>query len=254
MVLSSDREWQMAYFLKRTRNKKGLYLQIYESHWDPKRRHTANRSVKTLSAKERTWALSGDGWTDVPDGKGETSFRYKVADGDFRYTFVDEGGRRRKVELLERRVVTYSPSLARKQTYEISQQVEKARALKATAAKRSDYGDSAKYVTYSPVDAEGELRKDMKVAATLNHEAIRKAKALAGYSMIVTSETRMDPPRHIQHLPQALEDRGELQGDEVRARCEACLSSEAEHDIGPLPRVLHRRTAHETPAGEGAGR
>ena len=65
--------------------------------------------MKTLSAKERTWALSGDGWTDVPDGKGETSFRYKVADGDFRYTFVDEGGRRRKVELLERRVVTYSP-------------------------------------------------------------------------------------------------------------------------------------------------
>ena len=38
----------MAYFLKRTRNKKGLYLQIYESHWDPECRHTANRSVKAL--------------------------------------------------------------------------------------------------------------------------------------------------------------------------------------------------------------
>ena len=48
MVLSSDREWQMAYFLKRTRNKKGLYLQIYESHWDPERSHTANRLVKAL--------------------------------------------------------------------------------------------------------------------------------------------------------------------------------------------------------------
>ena len=47
-MLSSDREWQMAYFLKRTRNKKGLYLQIYESHWDPKRGHTAHRSVKAL--------------------------------------------------------------------------------------------------------------------------------------------------------------------------------------------------------------
>ena len=52
-----------------------------------------SKSVKALPAKERTWALSGDGWTDVADGKGETSFRYKVADGDFRYTFVDEGGR-----------------------------------------------------------------------------------------------------------------------------------------------------------------
>ncbi|QUC03618.1 hypothetical protein [Atopobium sp. oral taxon 416] len=52
-----------------------------------------SKSVKTLPAKERTWALSGDGWTDVPDGRGETSFRYKVADDDFRYTFVDEGAR-----------------------------------------------------------------------------------------------------------------------------------------------------------------
>ncbi|QUC03039.1 hypothetical protein [Atopobium sp. oral taxon 416] len=52
-----------------------------------------SKSVKTLSAKERTWALSGDGWTDVPDGRDGTSFRYKVADGDFRYTFVDEGAR-----------------------------------------------------------------------------------------------------------------------------------------------------------------
>ena len=48
MVLYVDREWQMAYFLKQTRNKKGLYLQIYESHWDPKRGHTAHRSVKAL--------------------------------------------------------------------------------------------------------------------------------------------------------------------------------------------------------------
>ena len=38
----------MAYFLKRTRNKKGLYLQIYESHWDPERRHTVNRSVRAV--------------------------------------------------------------------------------------------------------------------------------------------------------------------------------------------------------------
>ncbi|RRF98301.1 MAG: hypothetical protein DUD39_10400 [Coriobacteriaceae bacterium] len=149
--------------------------------------------MKTLSAKERTWALSGDGWTDVPDGKGETSFRYKMADGDFEYTVEGEDGRKRKVELPERRVVTYSPSLARKQKYEIDRQVEKARSLRAAAAKRSEYGDSAKYVTFSPVDGEGELRKDAKVAATLNHEAIRKARALAGYNMIVTSKTTMGP-------------------------------------------------------------
>lgn len=152
-----------------------------------------SKSVKTLPAKERTWALSDSGWTDVADGKGGTSFRYKMADGDFGYAVEGADGRKRKVQLPERRVVTYSPSLARKQTYEINRQVEKARSLRAAAAKRSEYGDSAKYVTFSPVDGEGEVREDMKVAATLNHEAIGKAKALAGYNMIVTSETGMDP-------------------------------------------------------------
>lgn len=38
----------MAYFLKKTRNKKGLYLQIYESFRDPVRKETVHRSVKPL--------------------------------------------------------------------------------------------------------------------------------------------------------------------------------------------------------------
>jgi transposase len=152
-----------------------------------------SKSVRTLPAKERAWALSEDGWTDVAGADGGTSFRWKVADGDFEYAVDDAGGRRRGVRLPERRVVTYSPALARKQAYEINRQVEKARALRAAAAKRSEYGDSAKYVTFTPVDGEGEVREDVRVAATLNHEAIRKARALAGYNMIVTSETGMDP-------------------------------------------------------------
>ena len=69
--------------------------------------------------------------------------------------------------------------------------MEKARALRLAAAKRSEYGDSAKYVTFAPVDKEGEVRDDAKVVATLNHEAIRRARSVAGYNMIVTSETGM---------------------------------------------------------------
>ncbi|MDO4797064.1 MAG: hypothetical protein Q4A01_03485, partial [Coriobacteriales bacterium] len=48
MVRMLDRGTTTAYFLKRTRNKKGLYLQIYESHWDPQRGHTVNRSVRAV--------------------------------------------------------------------------------------------------------------------------------------------------------------------------------------------------------------
>ena len=38
----------MAYFLKKTTNKKGLYLQIYESFYDPERGHTAHKSFKPI--------------------------------------------------------------------------------------------------------------------------------------------------------------------------------------------------------------
>jgi hypothetical protein len=150
-----------------------------------------SRSVKTLPAADRAWALSGDGWTDVADGSGGVAWSYKEVTDDFEYGVAGEDGRRRAVRLPEKRVVTYSPQLARKQTYEINRQVEKARALRLAAAKRSEYGDSARYVTFSPVDGEGEVRDDARVVATLNREAIKKAKSLAGYNMIVTSETGM---------------------------------------------------------------
>ena len=150
-----------------------------------------SKSVKALPAAERAWALSGDGWTDVVDGRGDAPWSYKEATGDFEYRVAGEDGRKRPVLLPEKRVVTYSPALARKQAREIGRQVEKARSLRLSAAKRSEYGDSAKYVTFAPVDGEGEVRDDARVVATLNHEAIRRAKALAGYNMIVTSETGM---------------------------------------------------------------
>ena len=150
-----------------------------------------SKSVKALPAAERAWALSADGWADVTDDKGNVLWSHKEATGDFEYRVTDAEGKKRTVTLPEKRVVTYSPKLARKQTYEINRQVEKARALRLAAAKRSEYGDSAKFVTFEPVDGEGEVRDDARVVATLDREAIRKAKSVAGYNMVVTSETGM---------------------------------------------------------------
>ena len=150
-----------------------------------------SKSVKSLRATDRAWALAEGGWTDVADRRGKVLWSHKEVTDDFEYKVTGEDGRKRSVWLREKRVVTYSPKLARKQTLEINRQVEKARALRLAAAKRSEYGDSAKYVTFTPVDGEGEVRDDAKVVAALNHEAIKKAKSVAGYNMIVTSETGM---------------------------------------------------------------
>ena len=38
----------MAYFLKKFNLKKGTYLQIYESFYDPRKKNTAHRSYNAL--------------------------------------------------------------------------------------------------------------------------------------------------------------------------------------------------------------
>ena len=38
----------MAYFLKKSNVKKGTYLRVYESFYNPSRGHTAHRSYKAL--------------------------------------------------------------------------------------------------------------------------------------------------------------------------------------------------------------
>lgn len=124
------------------------------------------------------------------------------------------------MRLPEKRVVTYSPALARKQAREINRQVEKARRLRLAAVERSEYGDSAKYVTLAPVGGGGEARDDVTVVATLNREAIRRARSVTGYNMIVTSETDV-PAREIcatYHRLRRIEESFRLMKSELDAR------------------------------------
>ena len=62
---------------------------------------------------------------------------------------------------------------------------EKARNLKAYSAKKSEYGESGKYITITSGDGD-------HPTVTLNEEAIKKDRDLAGYNMLVTSEIKMN--------------------------------------------------------------
>lgn len=149
-----------------------------------------SKSVKTLPETEKTWVLLDNDYVDVKDKKGEVLYRIKECVDDFDYNYLDNNGHRKTVKLTEKRIVTYNPKLAEKQIFEINKQVEKAKNLKACEAKKSEYGDSAKYVTFSPADKKGE-KTDGKIKVELNDKAIEKAKQLAGYNMLVTSEINM---------------------------------------------------------------
>ena len=109
---------------------------------------------------------------------------------DFNYVYADENGKKRTIRLTEKRIVTYNPKLAEKQIFEINKQVEKAKVLKASEAKKSEYGDSSKYVSFVATDKKGAKTND-KIKVVMNEKAIEKARKLAGYNMMVTSETNM---------------------------------------------------------------
>lgn len=149
-----------------------------------------SKSVKTLPETEKTWVLLENDYIDVKDHNNEVLYRMKECTDAFIYTYTDETGNTRKIKLTEKRVVTYNPKLAEKQKYEINKQVEKAKTLRACEAKKTEYGDSAKYVSFIAADKKGS-KTDGKVKVELNDKAIENAKKLAGYNMMVTSETKM---------------------------------------------------------------
>ena len=149
-----------------------------------------SKSVKMLPDTEKIWVLLENDYVDAKNKKGEVLYRIKDCVDDFNYNYTDKDGHRKTLKLTEKRVVTFNPKLAEKQKLEINRQVEKAKKLRACEAKKSEYGDSAKYVTFIPTDKKGE-KMTGKVKVEINEKAIENAKKLAGYNMIVTSEIRM---------------------------------------------------------------
>lgn len=142
-----------------------------------------SKSVKGLSETEKTWVLLEDGFTDVKDKQGTVLYRYKSCIDEFPYK-VEHDGKKYIVKLCEKRLLTYTPSLAAKKRYEINRMVEKAKALTASQAKREEYGESSKYVKF--IGADGQ-----KTSVIINQDAIENDLRFAGYNLLVTSETEM---------------------------------------------------------------
>ena len=142
-----------------------------------------SKSVKGLPAMEKEWVLLPSGYKSEKERSGRERYRYKSCIDKFPYT-VEHEGEKVTVMLTEKRLVTYNPDLAAKKRYEINKMIEKAKSLTLSQAKRDDYGETGKYVSFT--DGKGG-----KAMISINQEAVDKDLALAGYNLIVTSETRM---------------------------------------------------------------
>lgn len=142
-----------------------------------------SRSVKSLPDKEQVWVLLDDGFRDVRDKKGNLRYRCKSCVDEFPYK-AEQDGKEFTINLREKRLLTYNPSLASKKRYEINRLVEKAKSLTMSQAKKNDYGESGKYVSFT--DGKGK-----KASVSINQDAIDKDLKFAGYNLLVTSEINM---------------------------------------------------------------
>lgn len=146
---------------------------------------------KGLSDSEKRWLLLADdgenAWTEVRDAGGALLYRYKERVGEFEYSFKGDGGEETVFKVREKRVASYTPSLARKQRAELSRLFDKAASITTRKqAAAEGFGESAKYVTFADVDGDGVVTKPV---AALNEARMEEDLELAGYNLIVSSET-----------------------------------------------------------------
>ncbi len=150
-----------------------------------------SKSVKQMPQTEQEWVLLAQDYERVLDEEGNLLYQIKSCVDDFPYKVQLDDGSKQEILLREKRVVTFNPKLARKKQVEIKRQLEKAQRLRLSMAKRSEYGDSAKYVNFVSLGEDGK-ETGRKAGVSLNREAIEKDLRLAGYNCIVTSEIHME--------------------------------------------------------------
>lgn len=163
---------------------------------------------KSLSIQEKNWVLSSDNdinkWVEVRNSTGELIYKYKTAKeadengkineyGIFTYKCRinpdDEDDTIFKVK--EKRIVTYNPSLARKQKSEILREVEKLKnIISYKSVAKEEIGDAAKYLNFEARDKDG---KKIKIATSINEDKIKEDLNYCGYNMVITSEINSSP-------------------------------------------------------------
>ena len=151
---------------------------------------------KNLSDIEKKWILLVDDdtnkWTEIRDEFGSLKYRYKecIDDFDYKCKINPNDTKEIKFTVKEKRIVTFNPSLARKQKAEIRKMVDRLiNKIHYKEAVREELGDAVKYVNLKATTQDGEK---VKIATSLNQEKIDEDLSFAGYNLLVTSEVNAD--------------------------------------------------------------
>ena len=151
-----------------------------------------SRSPKTISEEELKWVLSPDDYTDVSDAENTPVYKIKSQETQVSVTYTGADGTKKTQSLKQKWVATMNYSLRRKQLAEIDKLVNNAINLNASKAKKNEYGDAATFVKFCAVDPKTGETTD-KIKAYINQDAVDKAKRMAGFNLIVSSELELEP-------------------------------------------------------------
>ena len=136
------------------------------------------------------WIYDDDGYQIVKDKEGNELYRYKSIVSEFEYTHKDDNGKAKKIKLKEKRLVSYNPSLAKKQRMEMEKLKTKIQNQILSKAKKDEYGEGSKFVLFTTVDQDGVL-DESKVLASFDESKFAYNERMCGYNMLVTSEINM---------------------------------------------------------------
>src|SRR5699024_8245613 len=154
---------------------------------------------RNLSEKEKRWVISENDanvWKDYRDETGNLLYRLKSCVDTFTYQIKKtdlETGKEviENFSVVEKRIVSYNPALAKKQSTEIRKMADKA--AKFTTYKkitREELGDCAKYVKITRKDKNG---KKIESLVEVDQAKVNEDLKYAGYNLMVTSELDMEP-------------------------------------------------------------
>ena len=169
-----------------------IYAAVVESHDG----YIFSKSVHgtNLNDVEKKWVLLEDElenkWTEVRDEDGKILYKYKSCVDEFEYKHTVDG-EKVSFKVKEKRIVTYNPTLARKQKAQIKKEVSNAEEkITLKGLTREEFGDCVKYVSFTATDKKGQ---NVKIAKEMNNEKIEEDLSFAGFNLLVTSEIDMNP-------------------------------------------------------------
>ena len=154
---------------------------------------------RNLSEKEKKWILLENDqnvWVNHTDKDGKLLYRLKSCIDTFSYQFKEidpETGKEAVTtfSVTEKRVVSYNPSLAKKQAAEILKMADKASNYTTyKTITRDELGDCAKYIKVTNKDRNG---RKINPVIEIDQEKLEEDLKYAGYNLMVTSELDTDP-------------------------------------------------------------